>query len=139
MISIQLAGSFLVLSVLGLANASYLVWKHYKKKPMVCPLNHDCSIVTESRWSHIFFIRNEILGLLFFVSMVAAMSFTIFVPVFASEMLLFVLLATIGGLLFSIFLILVQRFAIKDYCFYCIVSAVITLFLFLNSLLLYIG
>jgi len=129
----------MVLSLLGLANSSYLVWKHYRKKPMVCPLNHDCSVVTESKWSHIFFIRNEVLGVLFFAAMLGSILFTFFVPVFTQTILLLILLATIWSLLFSTFLILIQIFTIKDYCFYCIVSAIITLFLFLNSLLLYVA
>lgn len=133
----QLISSFLVLSTLGLINSSYLIWAHYKKKPMICPLNHDCSIVTESRWSHIFFIRNEILGLLFFMGMLIAILLAISLPIFMPVILLIILIATIGALLFSIFLIFIQIYSIKDYCFYCILSALITLLLFLNSLLLY--
>ncbi len=52
----------------------------------------------------------------------------------------FLILISAGiGLLFSTFLILIQLIKIKDYCFYCMVSALITLILFLNSLILWMS
>jgi len=130
-------------SALGIVNAGYLLWKHHKQKknpkqPLVCPLNHDCSIVTESKWSHIFGIRNEILGILFFLSMFFVTLSFIFVPSLLSILALPLLLATSGSLIFSIILILIQAFVIKDYCFYCIISAILTAVIFINSLLLFL-
>ncbi len=121
----------------GILNASYLVWKHYKKQPLVCPLDHDCAVVTESKWSKIFFIRNEILGLLFFITLLAGILITLIVPQILTIIFLTSLVMTTSGLLFSIFLVFIQIYVIKDYCFYCMVSALITLLLFLNSVLLY--
>ena len=131
------------MSALGIVNAGYLLWKHHKQKqnpkqPLVCPLNHDCSVVTESKWSHIFGIRNEILGILFFLSMFFATLSFIFVPSLLSILALPLLLATSGSLIFSIILILIQAFVIKDYCFYCIISAFLTAVIFINSLLLFL-
>ena len=63
--------SFITIALAGIVDAGYLVWKHYsnKSEPLVCPLDHDCSKVTESKWSTIFLVRNEVLGLLFYVVM----------------------------------------------------------------------
>lgn len=129
--------SFITLTIAGIVDAGYLVWKHYKHNaaPLVCPLDHDCSKVTESRWSTIFWVRNEVLGLLFYVSMLVAGLIIFFMPEFDLFKLL-VIIAVGGGLLFSLFLILVQLYKIKDYCFYCMISAFITLLLFVNSLFL---
>ncbi|MEK6853391.1 MAG: vitamin K epoxide reductase family protein [Nanoarchaeota archaeon] len=129
--------SFMTLAIAGIVDAGYLVWKHYKNnaKPLVCPLDHDCSTVTESKWSHIFFFRNEVLGLLFYASMLAAGIIVFLAPEFILLKIL-IKLAAGGGLLFSLFLIWVQIYKIKDYCFYCMLSALITLLLFMNSLLL---
>jgi len=129
----------MVLSVAGVINAGYLIWKHQQKKPMVCPLDHDCSKVTEGKWSRIFFVRNEVLGTLFFVSMFLASLSLIIFPNFNQNLFLFILIATSGGLLFSLALILIQIYLIKDYCFYCLISAGITLLLFFNSILLFVG
>jgi uncharacterized membrane protein len=129
--------TFIVLCILGIADTLYLVLKHRQKTPLVCPLNHDCSKVTESPWSRILVIRNEFLGLLFY-STLLVLSLLRFVLGFGSVVQIwsFVVLLTFVGAVFSIFLILVQRFIIKDYCFYCIISAVISVFLFINSLVL---
>lgn len=132
----QLLALFIVLCVLGLANSLYLVRKHYQKKPLVCPLEHDCSVVTEGKWSHVFGIRNELLGSLFFLLLLGGALSTIFVPVFQPTIFILFIIGTGGSLLFSGFLIFVQIRIIKDYCFYCLLSALITIFLFLNSLLL---
>lgn len=128
--------SFLALAIGGIITSGYLVWQHYhrQQQPLVCPLNHDCSIVTESKWSHIFYVRNEVLGLLFYVGMVLAgiiLSFNAaFLPV------LWIRLGTGFGVLFSLFLVYIQAKIIKDYCFYCLISALLTVLLFLNSFFL---
>ena len=62
--------TLILLSFLGLVNAVYLTYKHYfTAKPLVCPINHDCNAVLNSRWSNILGIRNEILGVLFYGGM----------------------------------------------------------------------
>lgn len=133
--------SFITLAIAGIADAGYLVWKHYghKAEPLVCPLDHDCSKVTESKWSTIFWVRNEVLGLLFYISMLIAGLLVFFIPglvLLSFPLALLIKLAAGGGLVFSLFLIWVQFYKIKDYCFYCMLSALITLLLFVNSFFL---
>ena len=137
MINSTFTATFLALAVGGVVNSSYLVYKHYQKKPLICPLNHDCNIVTESKWSKIFFIRNEILGLLFYIFLFFSMLALIFNPNLLSILRIIILLATSFGLLFSIFLVLLQKYVIHDYCFYCLISSIITLLIFLNSIYLF--
>ncbi|MEK6939731.1 MAG: vitamin K epoxide reductase family protein [Nanoarchaeota archaeon] len=133
--------SFITLAIAGIADAGYLVWKHYhnSSKPLVCPLDHDCSKVTESKWSTIFWVRNEVLGLLFYVSMLIAGLASFFMPgliLVSVPLILLIKLAAGAGLVFSLFLIWVQIYKIKDYCFYCMLSALITLLLLVNSFFL---
>ncbi|HLD40458.1 MAG TPA: vitamin K epoxide reductase family protein [Candidatus Nanoarchaeia archaeon] len=128
--------SFITLAVAGTADAGYLVWKHYRHNagPLVCPLDHDCSTVTESKWASIFLVRNEVMGLLFYVSMLAAGVAAFFLP--NSLLFLVIKLATGLALLVSLFLLWVQLYKVKDYCFYCIISALINVLLFLNGFFL---
>lgn len=133
--------SFITLAITGIADAGYLVWKHYshKAEPLICPLDHDCSKVTESKWSTIFWARNEVLGLLFYVSMLLGGLVLFFMPalsLFSLPLTLLIKLAAGAGLLFSLFLLWVQIYKIKDYCFYCILSALINLLLLVNSFFL---
>ena len=133
--------SFITLAIAGIADAGYLVWKHYSHKasPLVCPLDHDCSKVTESKWSTIFGVRNEVLGLLFYVFILIAGLLVFFMPwlvLVSLPLPLLIKLAVGAGLVFSLFLIWVQIYKIKDYCFYCLLSALITLLLLVNSFFL---
>ena len=130
--------SFITLAIAGIADAGYLVWKHYRHNagPLVCPLDHDCSKVTESRWSTIFWVRNEVLGLLFYISILVAGVAVFFMPnlvLLSLPLSLLIKVAAGAGLLFSLFLLWVQLYKIKDYCFYCMLSALINLLLFMNS------
>lgn len=130
--------TFIVLSFAGLINAGYLVWKHYfEKKPLVCPIGHDCNAIVESKWGHIFGVRNEVLGVIYYAAMLTAGILTVFAPNLITNLPLFILIGTGAGLLFSIFLTLLQRYVIKDYCFYCLISALVALLLFINSVALY--
>lgn len=126
--------TFIVLSLGGMIDSGYLFYKHRQKNPLVCPLNHDCSIVTESRWAHIFGIRNEVLGFLFYLGVFVSILVTISAPSTAPFIYKFLFAATGLGILFSFFLVAVQKYVIKNYCFYCLISAVLTALLFLNSI-----
>ncbi len=127
--------TFLVLSVLGVIDAGYLFWKHREHKPLVCPLDHDCSAVTESSWATMLGVRNETLGLLYYLTLFALVLALILAPDSAAawNAPLLLRLGTGAGLLFSLFLVYLQKYVIKNYCFYCLISAGITFLLFLNS------
>jgi len=132
----QFVASFIALSIGGIIDTSYLLYQHYKKKPLVCPMDHDCSVVTESKWSKVFFVRNEILGLSFYLLILIFLIISIILPNFSSKIYIFLLSLSIIGIAFSIFLVYLQIYKIRDYCFYCLISAFLTLLIFINSILL---
>lgn len=128
--------SFLVLAVIGILISSYLMIKHRQAKPLVCPLDHDCSTVTESKWSHLFYLRNETLGLLFYFSLITEIIVSLYYSPLALRLYFLLFLACALVLLISSFLVYVQAKIIKDYCFYCLISFLINMLLFLNSIAL---
>ncbi len=128
--------TFIVLAIAGIFNTGYLVSQHLKTKPLVCPLDHDCSVVTESRWSKIFGVRNDYLGFVFYSLLFLGILGKIILPSYAQSLATLLVLGTGAGLIFSIFLVFLQIFVIKDYCFYCMISALLALLLFINSLAL---
>ena len=132
----QFVASFIALSIGGIIDTSYLLYQHYKKKPLVCPMDHDCSVVTESKWSKVFFVRNEILGLSFYLLILIFLIISIILPNFSSKIYIFLLSLSIIGIAFSIFLVYLQIYKIRDYCFYCLISAFLTFLSFVNSMLL---
>ncbi|HEY4475194.1 MAG TPA: vitamin K epoxide reductase family protein [Candidatus Paceibacterota bacterium] len=128
--------TFIVLSLAGLVNAGYLSYKHFQKKLLVCPINHDCNAVVESKWGHMFGVRNEILGILYYLAMFAGILIFILKPNLILDISNYIFIGTAIGLIFSAFLTYLQKFVIKEYCFYCLISALISLLLFINSLAL---
>jgi len=127
--------TYMVLAISGLMDAGYLIYAHFmrEKKPLICPIG-NCSKVTESRWSHIFGIRNEVLGFMFYGAVLMGTIATLIMPKFAPLIYYWLFIFCIAGLLFSVFLVGLQFLVIKEYCFYCLLSAFITLLLFLNSI-----
>lgn len=125
----------IVLAFLGIVNASYLLYAHRKPAALVCPLDHDCSVVTESRWSRVLGVRNEVLGILFYLGVLSLFIASIVLP--GTRLITtLILAATAGGALYSAALIGIQAFVIKDYCFYCIISALLSVLLLIDALLL---
>jgi len=127
----------MVLSVIGISISGYLIRSRTKKKPLVCPGLHDCSKVTESKYNTIFGIKNDILGLLFFVSALIGVLIAFFVPTYQQLIFLALVIASGASLLSVGALIYIQIYKIKDYCIYCLSASVTILLMFSNSLLLY--
>lgn len=131
--------TLILISFLGLINALYLTYKHYfTKKPLVCPIGHDCNAVLDSKWGHIFGVRNEILGVLFYGGMLTGSLMLFFSPTLIPSLLLYIFIGSITGILFSGFLVALQKFIIHDFCFYCLISAGLSALLFINSTYLFL-
>lgn len=120
----------IVISFLGFVNAGFLLWNHYKKKQLVCPLNDKCNIVTESKWSHIFGIRNDALGLVYYLFSIL---FIIYILFFNGSIKIIFIFMNLIAVLFSSFLLYVQAKIIKRYCFYCSISAILNIIIFILS------
>lgn len=127
--------SILVLSLAGIFIAGYLVYKHAKKQPLVCPIGDSCTQVTESRWSETFGIRNDTMGLAFYIAVFLSGIALFLSPSFNA--LFFTYFPYIEGaaVLFSAYLIYIQGFIIKNWCFWCMASAIINLMLLLTVIL----
>ena len=136
MAAVVFVASFLVLAFVGFLNAGYLLWKHYRNQPLVCPLTHDCSKVTESPFAQLLPIRNEVLGTVFYVVVLLGIIGTIVFPALQKWGHLFLSITAGSGVIFSGILVYIQAKVIKNYCFYCLISAFVTLLLFVNSLAL---
>ncbi|GIU68238.1 MAG: hypothetical protein KatS3mg001_088 [Candidatus Pacearchaeota archaeon] len=132
--------TLIVLAFLGIIDSIFLIYKNTKKEAVVCPVGEPegCSAVLESKYSKIFFVKNEILGLLYYVFVFLLGIFLYFkfssIFSFSIERILFFI--SLIALIFSSFLFYIQVKKIKKYCFYCIISALISLLIFLNVLIL---
>ena len=125
--------SLIILAILGIFDSGYLIKKRVKKQPLSCPIDGECEKVVESKWNAIFFIKNDILGLFYYVLILFLVLYLFFV---SEKFLLLTKIFSGASLLFSLFLVFIQVKIIKKYCFYCLISAFINLLIFANVFVL---
>lgn len=133
MAQIEFIVSLIVLAILGIFDASYLIKKRIKKQPLTCPINGGCEKVTESKWNHILLIKNDVGGLLYYLLVLFLAIYLFFI---SNNLLVFTKIIAGASLLLSIFLTFIQIKIIREYCFYCLLSALINLLIFVNVLFL---
>ena len=133
MAQLEFVVSLIVLAILGIFDSGYLIKKRVKKQPLSCPINGGCEKVVESRWNAIFFIKNDVLGLFYYIFILFLTLYLFFV----SDKFLFLTQIFSGiSLLFSLILVFIQVKIINEYCFYCLISALINLLIFVNVFVL---
>ena len=111
------------LSALGISETVYLIKKRVLSQKPVCIIGEDCAKVLTSRYSTIFIIPNDVLGLLFYIvcSLIAA-----FLVIGVQPLLLWDFIIKISvafGSLLSVFFVYLQFKVIKAWCFWCLMSA----------------
>ncbi len=117
---------FFALILLGFADSVFLTWEHYTMTSIGCPISPwiNCLAVTSSKYSEIFGIPLALLGSIYYV-------FLFFFLTRKETMFKhFFLLTSSFGVLFSLYLIYIQAFAIGLFCLYCLASAVISFLIF---------
>jgi len=124
-----------ILCVVGLANATYLTVEHFSIDDMFCPFDGghvDCILVNTSVYSDIFNIPIAILGMLYYL--ICLVSFVILKKIKKRNVFQGLSFLTFFGFLFSIWLTYVQVGILKAVCTYCLLSAFISLCLFVLDL-----
>lgn len=124
------------LAAFGISETAYLIRKRLAAQRPVCIIGGQCGVVLTSPYSRLFFIPNDVLGLLFYcaVAFISAL-LAIGIEPTAWKLILATLLA--GGSAMSVVLVFLQWRVIKAWCFWCVLSAITTwlmttiLFLFL--------
>ena len=126
----------LLAALIGLGITIYINNKQKAKKPLMCPRRAPCETVISSPEAKIFGISNTILGMLYYA---VTAGFLLYLGTGNSSQLvntLFVILTSIG-FLFSMYLVGVQHFKIKQWCVWCLGSAAMATVLFVVMLTLF--
>lgn len=125
--------TLIILSIAGISISGFIILKRSKKQPLVCPINQDCNKVVNSKWSKIFFVKNDIIGILYYLFILI-----LSIIVILNENPIPTISKIISGiaLIFSTFLAFVQIKILKNYCFYCLLSSAINLLIFINILII---
>lgn len=128
----------LLLAILGFLNAFYLHWQHQRElatgEKMFCLIGGDCGAVVGSRYGRTFGIKNEIIGMIYYVLLGAYSLGSIFVPNFGEDLVIWAKIVIILATLFSLYLLYVQTFILRQFCSWCLIaiSINILIFYFLN-------
>jgi len=111
------------LSAIGIAETAYLIRERRAGEQPVCPIGGGCHEVLESQYNRTFWIHNDILGFLFYVSMATLTGLTVagIGPVFF-WMVIAVAQVT-GAFVMSAYFFFLQWRVIKAWCFWCLMSA----------------
>ena len=118
----------IILGVIGFYIAYYVYSHKTKQAPMTCSIEHDCNNVVSSKFGKTLGIENTVLGMLYYVFITIG-----YLVVLLNDFLIlgyslsfWVLLISIFAALFSWYLIGVMAFKLKEWCDWCIGSAVVS-------------
>ena len=128
----------LVLAALGLYVSFRIYKEKHSDKPMVCPIDApavSCETVLTSKYSQVAGIGLEYLGMFYYGSFSIAFLFLISGIQTSAQLENFLLLVSSFGLLFTIYLTIIQKFMIKKWCTWCLSSAVTTSAIFIILLI----
>ena len=115
------------LAAIGISETAYLIQSRRESSAPVCYIGHSCNDVLESRYNKLFAVRNDVLGLAFYAA-VAALAALVVVGVEPAHWWLkaqqFLALA---GSAVSLALTFVQWRILRQWRFWCIMSAITVL------------
>ena len=129
------------LIILALVNAIYLYWQHYQFKKhnrqMSCPMGGNCQEVVDSSYGTIFGLSNDLLGIAFYIGLAALLLINLYYQPWSLWTGRLALIGMALAFLFTNYLLCIQVFILKKWCFWCIISAVINYALFISFLIYY--
>lgn len=126
---------YIVLATLGLLDSSYLTMKHYSAQPLACGFLNGCDLVTNSKYSSVFGIPIALIGI-FYYSFLALISIIYLTNKNRLLINTIFILNTITIFIYGI-LIYIQAFILNAFCTYCLISALISIMLFLSGSILF--
>ena len=126
--------ALLLVSVIGFADSTYLMAKHFLDDPVTCSVIEGCETVTTSKYSTVFNIPIALFGALYYL-FVSVLLFLYMEDV--KSVLKILVAATTVGFLSTLYLLYLQAFVLEAFCLYCLVSSATSTTLFGGSLYLF--
>lgn len=121
----------LLLSILGFSNALFLhlqyLQQKQKGKKMFCILGSDCGAVVASKYGKTFGIKNERIGFAYYTAIGILSAFMFVMPNMESYIKSLLIFVTLFASLFSIYLLSVQLFVLRKFCFLCFIAIIINI------------
>jgi uncharacterized membrane protein len=103
----------------GIVVASYLAWTHYGDRNVACPIGGGCETVQSSEYAEIAGVPVAVLGLLAYAVLFALLVWDTPTARLAAAAL------ALTGLLFSVYLLVLQLVVIDAICVWCLANDVV--------------
>lgn len=128
--------TFIVLAASGgFGVASYIRYTKKHHQQLVCPIGSDCNVVINSRYSKFLGVPIEYLGMFYYAVIFIAYIILIFAPYLLSgAFLVGLVMFTAISFLFSLYLLFAQAFLLRQWCIWCLLSATLSIAIFITSL-----
>jgi uncharacterized membrane protein len=123
--------TILIISIVGIADTTYLTIKRYSQDSINCSIFEGCDFVTTSTYSTILGVPVAVLGIIFYTTVFVL---SILYLRSKNKKFLISLLGLSGvGFLMSLWFIYTQAFILNAFCLYCLVSAGLSTTIFILS------
>jgi len=111
------------LASIGISETVYLIKKRITAQSPICPIGGGCEVVLTSKYSKFFLVPNDVLGLLAYI-IIAFIASLLVVGVGPAKFLdsaleILVAMASIASVIFTY----LQWRVLKNWCFWCLMSA----------------
>lgn len=124
----------ILLSFGGLYIANKIRLEKKSGHKMFCPLDGNCEEVLNSDFAKIAGVPLELAGILYYLTIIGANILLITIPSLKFSLVEIILFGiTLFGFLFSIYLTSIQAFYLKNWCTWCLYSALFSTLIFIVS------
>ncbi len=111
----------------GFFIAFYIQQKKRQHQTLVCPLHADCDTVVHSEFSSFLGVPLEYLGMLYYALVASSYLAFLALPTLATQLATFLILSiSAAAFLFSLYLTFIQAFYLKQWCSWCLLSAILS-------------
>ena len=114
----------IILSLVGFAVSYYIFYSKKYNKPLYCPIGETCDDVVRSRYGRTFGIENTIPGMAYY-AVIFAYALFLNRNLFKQDIVYYSIVGiSFASVAFSLYLAYVQKFILKKWCYYCIISTI---------------
>ena len=126
----------IILGIGGLYIAGKIYLEKKAGRKMVCPLNGNCEEVLNSDFAKIIGIPLEIAGAGYYLTIIVSNILIIIFPLLKFSLFEIILCGTtLFGFIFSVYLTSLQAFYLKNWCTWCLYSALFSILIFITSVI----
>jgi uncharacterized membrane protein len=123
----------LILAFCGLSDSLYLAQHEASGTPLLCNVTNlsGCNVVAASEYTHLFGISLAEYGVIFYalIFIIAALELVVFDQLLRRG----IQVASLIGVIASLYFTCIEVFILKTLCIYCLTSAIIALLVFIFS------